>query len=65
MFSRKNAALKKVKKSMPKWIPKWMKNHSEIDAGVALGDFLVDFKDFGEWPKKADFLMPLERSKNP
>ena len=42
-----------------------MKNHQKIDAEVALCHLFFDFKRFGEWPKKHDFLMPLWWAKNP
>ena len=57
--------MKKVKKSMLEWIPKWMKKHPKIEAGTALGDFCIDFLDFGDWSKKAYFSMPLGRTKKP
>ena len=42
-----------------------MKNHSKIDVEAAWGNLFLDFRRFGEWPKKQDFLMPVQWPKNP
>ena len=59
------ALCEKVEKSMQKWFPKWMNIHLKVDLETALGHFFSDFKRFGEWPKKHEFLMLLRWPKNP